>query len=524
MTPSDTPAAPTEPEKNTSKSIDELLFDLDELSLEEEKIDPRSSLKRDEQENDERVANAAAQAQEAIPKVESDPIRLYFNDIGKVDLLDVDQEFWLSARMMAVRQLDVIGREHPVARRGISPVQSMYRALFEELTTAWERVRDDISRWKYDCPDLLTILEEACHLRANWHLEVKSYLRDYLDNGLWGKDSFWDTVARYAFTIFISFYALPETCAQKLHSYISKNHKLPTKRTFNRYLPSDEELNLNVQELRNLAREAHNSIIRANLRLVVSVAKRYTGRGNSFLDLIQEGNVGLLRAVSKFDPTRGYKFSTYATWWIRQSVSRSIADQARTIRIPVHVHETINRLARIQRDLTQELNREPTHEEIAVASGFLRPEDISEIEQTAEGISTLNPELDRRIRRATRKVTRILQASEAPLSLDSPVGNDEENNQLGDFIEDEEAMQPVDAAAREMLREQVKNALAILSERERQVLELRFGLLDGKDHTLEEVGQYFNVTRERIRQIEAKALRKLRHPTRSRHLRDYLEM
>jgi RNA polymerase primary sigma factor len=283
----------------------------------------------------------------------------------------------------------------------------------------------------------------------------------------------------------------------------------------------ENALEVELSDIRQRATEAHHAIIRANLRLVVSVAKRYIGRGSSFLDLIQEGNIGLLRAVSKFDPTRGYKFSTYATWWIRQSISRSIADQARTIRIPVHIFESINRLVRIQRRLTQQLGRDPAPEELALEAGYLDEKDQHAIARAQIEGSALPVEVRRRLVRGAAKVNRILRAAEEPMSLESPVGS-EDSSQLGDFIEDEDALEPMDAAAREMLRESVKNALAVLSDRERQVLELRFGLADGKDHTLEEVGQYFNVTRERIRQIESKALRKLRHPTRSRHLRDYL--
>jgi RNA polymerase primary sigma factor len=490
----------------------------------------------EEGEPDEEVLSREAQALESLVKDEpldlfenpslmkelsEDPVRLYLKEIGGIDLLDTHHEFYLSAKMEAARLIATLSRQHPLVRKGISNAQNIYLALYQELRTAWKRLIEDALRLGFTLPDLESVLEEAQQLRNTWRTEGKSYLHSYLDNGMWGQSPLWDVVARNAFTVFLCLYMLPYDLAEDMKKYIHDHGRLPTGKTFTKLLPEKDKLAVELEVIHLHAKDAQNAIIRANLRLVVSVAKRYIGRGSSFLDLIQEGNIGLLRAVAKFDPTRGYKFSTYATWWIRQSITRSIADQARTIRIPVHVFESINRLVRIQRQLVQQLGREATPEELALEAGFLDPEDEQIILQAHSDNIPIPMDVSQRWMRAANKVIRILRAAEEPMSLESPVGT-EESSLLGDFIEDEEAQEPMDAAAREMLREQVKNALAVLSDREREVLELRFGLKDGKDHTLEEVGQYFKVTRERVRQIEAKALRKLRHPTRSRGLRDYL--
>ncbi len=457
-----------------------------------------------------------------------DPVRMYLKEIGQVPLLDTNRETWLSVQIAAEQMLentaDKLSQKHGI---GVAEPPEIVEVVYGEVKRNWEAVVSQAKAFKLEPPNLKAIIDEIQKLTDDWDVSSSSTIREYLRQREWGRDEPWTELARRLFDVIHGLYLIPFREQIQLRRYLTAEGVLPPQEVFNGWLREDtdalETLPERFDEVARKAEFAAEALTRANLRLVVSVAKRYMGRGINFLDLIQEGNIGLLRAVAKFDHTKGFKFSTYATWWIRQAISRAIADQARTIRIPVHMVETINRLMRVQRQLTQELGAEPSAEQIALEMEFLTAEETKAIKLIRREGSRMDPGLTRKLRRAAQKVRKIMRLSQEPMSLEMPIGQ-EDNSLLGDFIEDDKVPGPVDAASRQLLKEQIRSALGVLSEREREVLEMRFGLLDGQDHTLEEVGKHFGVTRERIRQIEAKALRKLRHPTRSRQLRDYLEI
>jgi len=468
------PEVKPQPSDVENTAIDEVLDDdnesetngngLDELvMMEDEEGDPdASALAQEEEILEEEELNIKNPVVAA--ELSEDPVRLYLREIGQVKLLDADSEFRLATMIEANRLVNAF-RKRP-ARKGVSAPSAICQSILSEMTTSWDRLLEDADRLHHEPPVLGLMLTEAQALRAGWGSDAPSYLRAFLDNGKWGTDPLWDDFARKAYSVFLSLYMIPFNYAAWLLGHINQKNQFPNMRTMHKQLPDDEEILDEIELIKKQAKDAHQSLISANLRLVVSVAKRYLGRGINFLDLIQEGNIGLLRAVSKFDPRRGFKFSTYATWWIRQSINRSIAEQARTIRIPVHLFESITRILRVQRQLTQELGRDPTTEELALEVGFLPASDVKAILQAHSDERPLSHELQHKLDSATQKIDRVLRSAEEPVSIDGPVG-DEDSSSLGDFIEDEDALSPMDAAARQMLREQIRAALTSLADRER---------------------------------------------------------